>query len=60
MSEFPQQFRKPRRCRHALPIRRNSPQRCAYGLYAEQLSGCFTAPRGAARRAFLALPHRQW
>jgi alpha-methylacyl-CoA racemase len=24
----------------ALPIGRNSPQRCAYGLYAEQLSGC--------------------
>ena len=31
----------------ALPIGRNSPQRCAYGLYAEQLSGSpFTAPRG--------------
>ena len=30
----------------ALPIGRNSPQRCAYGLYAEQLSGSpFTAPR---------------
>src|ERR1039457_4790062 len=29
----------------ALPIGRNSPQRCAYGLYAEQLSGSpFTAP----------------
>ena len=23
----------------ALPVGRNSPQRCAYGLYAEQLSG---------------------
>ena len=23
----------------ALPMGRNSPQRCAYGLYAEQLSG---------------------
>ncbi len=30
----------------ALPLGRNSPQRCAYGLYAEQLSGSpFTAPR---------------
>ena len=29
----------------ALPIGRNSPQRPAYGLYAEQLSGSpFTAP----------------
>jgi homogentisate 1,2-dioxygenase len=35
----------------ALPIGRNSPQRCAYGLYAEQLSGSpFTA-------ALLALSH---
>src|SRR5262249_5116171 len=32
----------------ALPIGRNSPQRCAYGLYAEQISGSpFTAPRDA-------------
>jgi homogentisate 1,2-dioxygenase len=38
----------------ALPVGRNSPQRCAYGLYAEQLSGtAFTAPRGANRRAWL-------
>ena len=38
----------------ALPIGRNSPQRCAYGLYAEQLSGtAFTAPRGANRRSWL-------
>ena len=30
----------------ALPVGRNSPQKCAYGLYAEQLSGSpFTAPR---------------
>ena len=36
----------------ALPIGRNSPQRCAYGLYAEQLSGSpFTAPRGANERS---------
>src|SRR5438045_7998623 len=33
---------------------RNSPQRCAYGLYAEQLSGSpFTAPRGANERSWL-------
>src|SRR5258708_10260073 len=38
----------------ALPIGRNSPQRCAYGLYAEQLSGSpFTAPRGDNERAWL-------
>ena len=36
----------------ALPIGRNSPQRCAYGLYAEQLSGSpFTAPRGSNERS---------
>ncbi len=33
---------------------RNSPQRCAYGLYAEQYSGtAFTAPRHANRRSWL-------
>jgi len=38
----------------ALPRGRNSPQRCAYGLYAEQLSGtAFTAPRQANRRSWL-------
>ena len=31
----------------ALPVGRNSPQRCAYGLYAEQLSGS-PSPRRAA------------
>jgi len=37
----------------ALPIGRNSPQRCAYGLYAEQISGtAFTAPRGDNRRSW--------
>ena len=31
----------------ALPQGMNSPQKCNYGLYAEQLSGtAFTAPRG--------------
>ena len=38
----------------ALPAHRNSPQRVAYGLYAEQLSGtAFTAPRSHNRRAWL-------
>ncbi len=38
----------------ALPEGRNSPQRVAYGLYAEQLSGtAFTAPRAANRRSWL-------
>jgi homogentisate 1,2-dioxygenase len=38
----------------ALPLGRNSPQRCPYGLYAEQLSGtAFTAPRHANRRSWL-------
>src|SRR5438067_12816952 len=37
----------------ALPAHRNSPQRVAYGLYAEQLSGtAFTAPRGHNRRSW--------
>jgi len=38
----------------ALPIGRNSPQRCPYGLYAEQLSGSpFTAPRANNERSWL-------
>src|SRR6202043_450067 len=38
----------------ALPMGRNSPQRCGYGLYAEQYSGtAFTAPRHANRRSWL-------
>src|SRR5215831_9285853 len=38
----------------ALPQGQNSPQRVAYGLYAEQLSGtAFTAPRHANRRSWL-------
>jgi homogentisate 1,2-dioxygenase len=37
-----------------LPVGRNSPQRVAYGLYAEQLSGtAFTAPRAHNRRSWL-------
>jgi homogentisate 1,2-dioxygenase len=38
----------------ALPVGRNSPQKCPYGLYAEQLSGSpFTAPRAANERSWL-------
>ncbi len=38
----------------ALPVGQNSPQRCPYGLYAEQLSvTAFTAPRHANRRSWL-------
>ncbi len=37
-----------------LPQGQNSPQKVAYGLYAEQLSGtAFTAPRGENRRSWL-------
>lgn len=38
----------------ALPRGQNSPQKCAYGLYAEQLSGSpFTAPRKTNERSWL-------
>ncbi len=38
----------------ALPKVLNSPQRCPYGLYAEQFSGtAFTVPRHASRRSWL-------
>ena len=38
----------------ALPIGRNSPQKAAYGLYAEQLSGSpFTAPQATNQRSWL-------
>ena len=37
----------------ALPQGMNSPQKCAYGLYAEQLSGTpFTAPRSRNERTW--------
>ena len=37
----------------ALPQGRNSPQKCNYGLYAEQLSGsAFTAPSGSNERTW--------
>jgi homogentisate 1,2-dioxygenase len=40
--------------RGALPLGRNSPQKCAFGLYAEQLSGSpFTAPRRTNERSWL-------
>lgn len=39
---------------NALPQVQNSPQKCAYGLYAEQLSGtAFTAPRHENFRSWL-------
>ena len=38
----------------ALPVGRNSPQRCPYGLYAEQISGtAFTLPRHSNRRSWM-------
>jgi homogentisate 1,2-dioxygenase len=38
----------------ALPVGQNSPQRCPYGLYAEQVSGtAFTAPRASNLRSWL-------
>jgi len=38
----------------ALPVGQNSPQRAAYGLYAEQISGtAFTAPRSHNRRTWM-------
>jgi homogentisate 1,2-dioxygenase len=38
----------------ALPVGQNSPQKCPYGLYAEQMSGTpFTAPRVSNRRSWL-------
>ena len=38
----------------ALPVGRNSPQKCKFGLYAEQLSGSpFTAPRASNERSWL-------
>lgn len=42
------------RCPGALPVGQNNPQKCAYGLYAEQLSGsAFTAPRETNKRSWL-------
>ena len=37
----------------ALPVGQNSPQKCNYGLYAEQINGtAFTAPRSQNRRSW--------
>lgn len=42
------------RCPGSLPKGQNSPQKCPYGLYAEQLSGsAFTAPRVENKRSWL-------
>lgn len=42
------------RCPRALPEGQNNPQKCPYGLYAEQLSGtAFTAPRLTNKRSWL-------
>ncbi|XP_060521684.1 homogentisate 1,2-dioxygenase [Cylas formicarius] len=41
------------RCPNSLPVGQNSPQKCPYGLYAEQLSGsAFTAPRNDNKRTW--------
>lgn len=51
---------------NSLPTGQNSPQKCAYGLYAEQLSGsAFTAPRRENLRSWLyrilpSVVHRQF
>lgn len=43
-----------KRCPGALPVGQNSPQKCPYGLYAEQLSGsAFTVPRTENLRTWL-------
>ncbi|XP_067951461.1 homogentisate 1,2-dioxygenase-like [Watersipora subatra] len=42
------------RCPGSLPANQNSPQKCPYGLYAEQLSGsAFTCPRETNKRSWL-------
>ncbi|XP_060079473.1 homogentisate 1,2-dioxygenase-like [Ylistrum balloti] len=42
------------RCPGALPEGQNNPQKCPFGLYAEQLSGsAFTCPREANKRSWL-------
>ncbi|OQR80283.1 homogentisate 1 [Tropilaelaps mercedesae] len=42
------------RCPGALPSAQNNPQKCPYGLYAEQLSGSsFTSPRETNKRSWL-------
>lgn len=42
------------RCPGSLPKGQNNPQKCPYGLYAEQLSGsAFTCPRTSNKRSWL-------
>jgi len=42
------------RCPGSLPVGQNTPKKCPYGLYAEQLSGsAFTCPRETNRRSWL-------
>ncbi|XP_013078616.2 homogentisate 1,2-dioxygenase-like isoform X1 [Biomphalaria glabrata] len=55
MSGFGNEFAsEDSRCPGALPVGQNNPQKCAYGLYAEQLSGsAFTAPRNENERTWL-------
>jgi len=54
------------RCPNSLPVGQNSPQKCPYGLYAEQLSGsAFTAPRDYNKRSWLyrirpSVLHQPW
>lgn len=54
------------RCPGSLPVGQNTPQKCPYGLYAEQLSGtAFTAPRDHNKRSWLyrirpSVVHGQW
>src|SRR5215216_2852777 len=53
MTGFASQFES-EAVENALPKGRNSPQRPAFGLYTEQLSGSpFTAPRHENRRSWL-------
>lgn len=48
-NQFPSEARK-----GALPVGRNSPQKAAFGLYAEIISGsAFTAPRASNRRTWM-------
>ncbi|XP_037928089.1 homogentisate 1,2-dioxygenase [Teleopsis dalmanni] len=55
MSGFDSHFSsEDERCPNALPEAQNSPQKCPYDLYAEQLSGtAFTAPRKENARTWL-------
>lgn len=46
------------RCPNSIPVGQLSPQRCPYGLYAEQLSGsAFTAPREHNKRSWFYRMH---